>query len=111
MKEGHTTDFIKEIIQNRHEVMVSKRRIQKFIKKYNKSGLYVNEKRSGRPPKLSKSSQRIIHRLCVKNRAICVRNITSSFNIQGSVQNFNKIRLAKSSGPSEVSYNFQAMEK
>ena len=40
-------------MQSRHEIIVSKRGIQKIIKKYDTAGLNEDKKRSGRPVKLS----------------------------------------------------------
>ena len=51
-KEGYTTASIKQIMQSRHKIVVSKRGIQKMIKKYNTTGLYEDKKRCGRPVKL-----------------------------------------------------------
>lgn len=84
MKEGYATGSIKEIMKSRHGVEVSKRGIQKIIKKFKTSGLYEDKKRSGRPPKLSKRSERIIRRTCLKNRTMSLNNITKCFNIQHS---------------------------
>jgi len=38
-KEGYTTASIKQIMQSRYEIIVSKRGIQKIIKKYDTTGL------------------------------------------------------------------------
>jgi len=38
-KKGYTTASIKQILQGRHEIIVSKRGIQKIIKKYDTTGL------------------------------------------------------------------------
>jgi transposase len=83
-KEGYTTASIKEIMLSRHEINVSKRGIQKIIKKYDTTGLYEDKKRSGRPDKLSERSRRIIRLMSLRNRALSVRSITSNFNIQGT---------------------------
>jgi transposase len=84
-KEGHTTGSIKEIMESRHGINVSKRGIQKIIQKYNAYHLYEDRKRSGRPRKISNRSQRIIRRMCLKNRAISLNKIASCFNIEGSL--------------------------
>ena len=57
-KEGYTTASIKQIMQSKHKIIVSKRGIQKNIKKYDTTGLYENKKRRSRPVKLSERSRR-----------------------------------------------------
>ena len=81
-KEGYITASVKQIMQSRHEIIVSKRGIQKIIKKYDTTGLYEYKKRSGRPVKLSERFRRIIRRMSLRNRTMSVRSITSNFNIQ-----------------------------
>ena len=66
-------------------VNVSKRGIEKIIKRYNTEGLYEDRKRSERPTKLSKRSMHVIHRMCLKNSAMSLRKISSSFNVGRSV--------------------------
>ena len=81
-KQSYTTASIKQIMQSRYEIIVSKHGIQKIIKKYDTTGLYENKKRSGRPVKLSERSWRIIRRMSLINGTMSVRSITSNFNIQ-----------------------------
>jgi len=69
MKECYTTSSIKEIMQRRYDIVLSKSGIKK-IKKHNTDGLYKDEKHNGQPPKLLKKSQRIIRHMCLKNRAM-----------------------------------------
>ena len=79
LNKGYTTATIKQIMQSRYEIIVSKRGIQKIIKKYDTTRLYED---NGRPVKLSERSRRIIRRMSLKNRTMSVRIITSNFNIQ-----------------------------
>jgi len=50
-KQVYTTASIKQIMQSRHEIIVSKHGIQKIIKKYDTTWLYDDKKTSGRPVK------------------------------------------------------------
>ena len=54
MKEGYATCSIKEIMQTRHGINISKCSIQKIIQKNNTGGLYEDINRSGRPTKYRK---------------------------------------------------------
>jgi len=81
LNKGYTTASIKQIMQSRQEIIVSKRGIQKIIKKYDTTRLYEDKKRSDRPVKLSERSRRIICRMSLRNRTVSVRSITSNFNI------------------------------
>ena len=71
-KEGYATASIKQIMHSRHEIIVSKRGIQKIIKKYNTTGLYEEKKRTGRPVKLSESSRRIIRHMSLRKRTMSI---------------------------------------
>jgi len=71
-KEGYTTASIKQIMQSRHEIIVSKRGIRKIIEKYDTTGLHEDMKRSGRPVKLSERSRRKICRMSLRNRTMSV---------------------------------------
>lgn len=89
MMEGHSTSSIKQIMKDRHHIDVSKRGIQKIVNKYKTEGIYADRKRSGRPPKLSKRSQRIIRRLSLKNRSMSLTNIARTCN-RHSIQHVSR---------------------
>jgi len=61
---------------------ISKFGIQNIIQKYNTEGLHKDKKHSERPTKLSKRSKRIIRRISLGNRAMSIRKITSTLNIE-----------------------------
>jgi len=71
-KEGYITASVKQIMQSRHEIIVSKRGIQKIIKKYDTTELYEDKKRSNRPVKLSERSRRIIRRMSLRNKTMSI---------------------------------------
>ena len=77
-KEDHATASIQEIMLSRHGINVSKHGIQKIMQKYNTEGLYKDRKLSGRPPKLSKRSMRVIRRTCLQNRAMLLTKISNA---------------------------------
>lgn len=83
MLEGHSTCSIKQIMTDRHHIDVSKRGIQKIVHKYRTEGIYADRRRTGRPPKLSNRSQRIIRRLSLKNRSMSLTNIARTCNMHG----------------------------
>ena len=85
IKEDHATTSIQEIILSRHGINVLKHGIQKIIQKYNTEGLYENRKQSGRPPKLSKRSMRVIRRTCLQNIPMSLTKISNAFNVGRSV--------------------------
>ena len=60
MIESHSTAFIKQIMIDRHNVNVSKRRIQKTVHKFKSEEKYDD----GRPPKLSKRSNSTVTVIC-----------------------------------------------
>ena len=55
-------------MQSGPEIIVSKRDVQKIIKKYDTTGLYEDKKRCGRPVKLSERSRKIIRCMSLRNR-------------------------------------------
>jgi transposase len=85
MNEGHSTGRIQEIMKVRHGIIVSKRGIQKIVHKFKTLGTYEDKKRSGRPSKLPKRSERIIRRICLKNRRMSISKITGAFNAAGMI--------------------------
>ena len=66
---------IQIIMKERYKVDVSKRGLQKLLKKFQETGKYEDSKRSGRPCKISQRGERIIRRISLKDRFLSARNV------------------------------------
>ena len=79
-KEGHSVGEIKQIMMERYDRVISKRGIQKHLKKFETIGIYEDKYRSGRPLRLSARSERRIRRISILNRDMSLRAIMGIYN-------------------------------
>jgi transposase len=94
-RQGRSVAEIKNIMESLYHTTISKRGIQKLLKKYAVTGSYEDIQRSGRPHKLSERSKRLIRRTSLSNRFFTTKEVMvkccEDYNVQISRSTVKRI--------------------
>lgn len=77
---GLSWQQISQEMREKYKCIAQKRTMQRIWKKYQETGSVDDKERSGRPRITSPRNERIIKRICLRNRVLSTAKITGNFN-------------------------------
>jgi len=91
--DGKTWAEVLDIMKNKYDCIISKRACQNLVKKHKETGSIKDLPKSGRPRKLDVRTERVIRRICIKNRTWTSNQIRATVAANVSRMTINRILL------------------